>query len=821
MSQKPTSFACDRCRAGKRKCDAARPACSLCSRQNRECVYTEQRPRKRKYWDEDYVRALEAQVQSLLLALEKQGAESEPSPAALSLSDRASQSVEPDAGLGEDVAGDDAVDEEDEGEAEEENFGGVNGGGKPPSTTTSNVFSLEDGRAATSKGPGATTTTTTTTQERSQAAMEELCVMLWRTNVGDGVTIIDDPKTGSRYSVDPVLQQPAPAPSQPQSQSQPPPAHHRVAVVTPPEQILAYCRQQGLVHEMADLFLANINREHQFTPYTTTADFLPGYPYQAPDEAFLHSAIIAAGTAFSSRPDARVVGDAFAEFAEGLVLTCCRQNPTVRVIQGLSMMSWRSLALGRDHFGWMFISMAAGMCVHLRLHVLALDECTARQLEATEQEVRTFWMFYIIDRTAISILGRNCALPWRRVNVPSFDTTFESSTADLAQVSFAWQCRLWYLQDQYMDQVFSTTFESLPIPQQVRVLVASQDALSTFFRSRDDRLHLSGDSTPKPVLQFHLAYQMTILITMPPFLRIFAAISQTPPAGGSSGSSSNSNNNSNINSNINNNNNNTTSTAEHQHQQHHPQNSEFMLLVLRSLTAAATATSRLARTYRRAHGFDTPPNPVIIHHLLSAAIVHLMNATSWTPALRHQSTYWLRQCLELLRELQTPWPVRAIKSIKIIRVLAQRWGVVRALPLEFSYQVEPPPAPLPPAAAAMDPEAHDDYGVEAMRRSGVGAGGGGGGGGALGLGQGAVDQVQLEYEWDGYATGGGAVDAPAMDLGALGVESFASMGALDMSALGGERANAVGGAIDFLQAFQGLTDCDNFNWLSTNNNNGL
>lgn len=115
----------------------------------------------------------------------------------------------------------------------------------------------------------------------------------------------------------------------------------------------------------------------------------------------------------------------------------------------------------------------------------------------------------------------------------------------------------------------------------------------------------------------------------------------------------------------------------------------------------------------------------------------------------------------------------------------------------------------------MAPEAQDDYGVEAMRRSGAATAGG-----VLGLDQAAVDQVQLEYEWDGYAAGG-AVDAPAMDLGALGVESFASMGGLDMSAMGGERANAVGGAIDFLQAFQGLTDCDNFNWLSTNNNNGL
>lgn len=284
-----------------------------------------------------------------------------------------------------------------------------------------------EGNGSANKGAG--------TQERSQKAMEELCVMLWRTNVGDGVTIIDDPATGSHYSLD-TTQQTVLA------------SQH----VTPSEQVHVYCRQEGLIHEMASLFLQNINQEHQFTTYKT-ADFLQGYPYQNSDEAFLHSAIIATGTTFSQRPDAIMIGDTFAQFAESLVFTCCRQNPTVKVIQGLSMMSWRSLALGRDHFGWMFISMAAGMCVHLRLHVLALEECKARQLEASDDEIRTFWMFYIIDRTAISILGRNCAMPWRRVNVPNFDTTLESSTADLAQIAFAWQCKLWYLHDQHMDQV--------------------------------------------------------------------------------------------------------------------------------------------------------------------------------------------------------------------------------------------------------------------------------------------------------------------------------------------------------------------------------
>ncbi|OHF02570.1 fungal specific transcription factor domain-containing protein [Colletotrichum orchidophilum] len=683
---------------------------------------------KRKYWDEDYVRALEAQVQSLLLALEKQSVDNEPSPS-LSLSGRASQSAEPDATLRESLDGGEA----DGGDATEGLAVSDN------DENTKDIICIEDHGGSASRDSG--------TQERSQMAMEELCVMLWRTNVGDGVTIIDDPATGSHYSVDPVR-----------------PAVPLANQVIPPEQVLVYCRQKGLIYEMADLFLENINQEHQFTPHTTT-DFLHSYPYQTPDEAFLHSAIIATGTTFTRRPDATLIGDAFAHFAESLIFTCCRQNPTLKVIQGLSMMSWRSLAMGRDHFGWMFISMAAGMCVHLRLHVLALDECEARQLEATEQEIRTFWMFYIIDRTAISILGRNCALPWRRVNVPDFEMTFESSKASLGQVSFAWQCKLWYLHDQHMDQVFSTNFESLPISQQVRILVASQDALSAFFRSRDDRLHLSGDSTPKPVIQFHLAYQISILITMPPFLRIFAAISQT-------------------------------STAAEPGNSSKRQNAEFMLLVLRSLTAAATATSRLVRTYRRAHGFDMSPNPVIIHHLLSAAIVHLMNATSWTPALRHQSTYWLRQCLELLRELQLSWPVRAAKSIKIIRVLAQRWGVTRALPIEFSYQIEQT------AAAAAAPDAERDFSANITQSRDMGEADLGG-----------ANQVQFEYEWDGY--GAAAADAPPVDFGTLDMDSFASLGTLDVSGLSGARTNAMG-TIDFLQAFQGLTECEDFSWLSSN-----
>jgi hypothetical protein len=216
------------------------------------------------------------------------------------------------------------------------------------------------------------------------------------------------------------------------------------------DQMRAFMHDRKLLCYLADLFLENINPDHQFVK-SRTNEFLIGFPYQSYELVFLHSAILAAGATFSDREDAGLIGDSFAEYAESLAFTCCRRSPSLAVVQGLCILSWRSLALGRDQFGWMYISMAAGIAVHLRLHVLALDETTT--LQASSEDIQTFWMFFIIDRTAISILGRNCALSWRRVNVPDFETSFCSPTADLAQISFAWQCKLWYLHDQYMDQM--------------------------------------------------------------------------------------------------------------------------------------------------------------------------------------------------------------------------------------------------------------------------------------------------------------------------------------------------------------------------------
>lgn len=530
-------------------------------------------------------------------------------------------------------------------------------------------------------------------QQRSEAAMEELSVMMWRTNIGDGVTIISDDATGSSHKVDstscesPVSPSPPPPPPPLSSSSSPP------SSVQAPASILSYCAHPALVHSLAQSFLDNINAEHQFTGYQTT-DFVRSYPHERCDLAFLHSAMLASGATFSSAPGHAGVGDEFARFAESLVFTCFREAPSIHVVQGLCILSERALALGRDHFGWIFISMAAGMSVHLRLHVLALDECAARAFRPSRDDIRTFWMFYMTDRTAISILGRNCVLPWRRANVPSFDATLATAAAvvPLSELSFSWQCKLWYLHDNYMDQIFSSGFESMPHAQQVQLLVATHDALRTFYQSRDPRLDIAPNAgVSKHVLFFHMAYQMAQLITLPPFLRCFTA------AAASSSSTTTS----------------PSSPSSSSQTQPRPDQENVTVLILRSLTGAASTMIRLVRMYRDVVGWHAlssssstatssahppppssspstgKPNPVIIHYLLSAAIVQLMNATSGSSALRKSSARQLRVCMDLLAQLRGPWRPRADKSIKVIRVLAQRWGVLGALPMHYSYRVEP------------------------------------------------------------------------------------------------------------------------------------
>lgn len=169
------------------------------------------------------------------------------------------------------------------------------------------------------------------------------------------------------------------------------------------------------------------------------------------------------------------------------------------------------------------------------------------------------------------------------------------------------------------------------------MLISTHEDLCRFFKSRDERLKVTRGKASKPTLLFNMAYQMAILITMPPFLRLFAS-----------------------------------SKME--------QNkiSQAMSLVLRSITSAAASMIRLVQRYCKSYGFRHA-NPLLIHHILSASIVHLMNTTATSSSFRGHSTRLVRNCLSLLHGLSPYWPLRSQKSIDTIKALARRWNVAFVL----------------------------------------------------------------------------------------------------------------------------------------------
>lgn len=338
---------------------------------------------RRKYWDEAYVKSLENQVEALL-ALQNQ-------------SSTASRY--------------DTSDLQKSGAGRSNNIHSIQQRERP-----SFEQQAQDGGGS----------------SQSLQSMEELSVMMWRTNLADGVIInseIDSKSTDTAAN-----------------------RNHQAPRFNTPRPISDYGEDPGRINILANLFLDCINEEHQFTQYETTAAFCT-FPDHPPDLLFLHAAMLAAGATFENLPDSLELSDVFAELSESMIFTCFRHAPSIYVIQGLCVLSWRSLALAKDHLGWTFLSMAAGLAVHLRLHVLALDEIAAKSVKPSFETVRTFWSFYMTDRTAISILGRNCILPWRRVNVPAIESYFQDEKCDLSKISFAWQCKLWYMHDKNMDRM--------------------------------------------------------------------------------------------------------------------------------------------------------------------------------------------------------------------------------------------------------------------------------------------------------------------------------------------------------------------------------
>ena len=227
----------------------------------------------------------------------------------------------------------------------------------------------------------------------------------------------------------------------------------------------------------------------------------------------------------------------------------------------------------------------------------------------------------------------NCTLHWQRVRLPPFRVVLdgELSLEEAAHESF---CQLWHLWDSNMDQVYAFGWGQLTGEEREALVLRSHQSLTGFHANIDERLRLRKGYLPDSAVWFQMAYNTALLLIHRPLLN-------------------------------------------------EPKGSSAATFALRSTTAAASSISRIIRSYRRVRKFRSL-SPQVVDYILSASVIHLLNATSGKTILGRQAVSGLRSCLEALIEIHEQWSLIASKLIRQIQELAHRWNVVWALPVNLA-----------------------------------------------------------------------------------------------------------------------------------------
>lgn len=123
-----------------------------------------------------------------------------------------------------------------------------------------------------------------------------------------------------------------------------------------------------------------------------------------------------------------------------------------------------------------------------------------------------------------------------------------------------------------------------------------------------------------------------------------------------------------------------------------PDSSVYRLSV-RSMSTSANNMVKLIREYERISQFDKAPY-FVSHSVMTAAITHLLLATSKESTIRTRSISRFRVCFNCLFAMRTRW-TKADRSVSLLRGLAHRWGVMSALPLQNGF---PDPRNVRPTA---------------------------------------------------------------------------------------------------------------------------
>lgn len=224
-------------------------------------------------------------------------------------------------------------------------------------------------------------------------AVDEVASMMWKINVADSGDVSFHGPSGNFCFPTP------PSNSRQVKTVASVPMNSNVSFVT--------CAQDTTLKlYLLGLFTQYIKPPHQFVEAFALESVALG-----PDEdaaiILLRTAIFAAASCLSDRPDAEQIGQSFSAYAESIALQCCRARPTLAVVQAFSILCWCGLSREDDNMAWMYNcrSFTSSLLVQCQSHMNTQQwlRVWQRIWDYTSTVSKTFWA---LNRTISYLLSR-------------------------------------------------------------------------------------------------------------------------------------------------------------------------------------------------------------------------------------------------------------------------------------------------------------------------------------------------------------------------------------------------------------------------------
>ncbi|KAH8894343.1 hypothetical protein GQ53DRAFT_643915, partial [Thozetella sp. PMI_491] len=541
------------------QCDGRKPTCRLCETHQRNCEYPALRAsRRRKYWDTDYVKSLEDQIQLL-----------------------SGQSIHPTSGIGS-----------------------TSGPSNRPDPASAPPRSLPEPR-------------------RSEKALTDFTSLNWPVPGPSLDPLLFSGPTG--YFTIP-FRNPVPAFEPENAVHAKPKARSYSSLVDTTRNLTLKSKQH-----LKRIFIETINPFFQFVDPAWLA-FSDVFPNNDLVLQLLYSAVFGAA-AYYSIVTPHDLRDSLLEYAESIVLECCREHLCLPVIQSLLILSWVKHSTFETAAAYMYQYMAIGMSTHMRVNEGDWQQHTSGAITGDvvvglekRASLRTFWSLVVLDGYSTATVGAPSRLPWDLGSTPSYLTTMPKEDIDLPALAFEYHIRLTLWQREYLDPIYFANFTSLPQSDKYALFLKGYTALAALRKGIDSRLLLSRTSQPdKTQLVFWISYNTSEMLLHRRFL---------DPTGAS---------------------------AQH-------------ATAMRAVTAAANRTTRVLRTIQDLGAIHNLP-PFAMYHVMRAAIVHLMNMTAEDERLRRAAVMRYRVCLDMLKKTVTTWQRFATVILDFLQMTSASWGL--------------------------------------------------------------------------------------------------------------------------------------------------